>query len=29
MKALSPDSFLARILGKLAAAIIRNPRRFL
>ncbi|HZF01493.1 MAG TPA: MMPL family transporter [Methylomirabilota bacterium] len=28
MKALSADSFLARLLGKLAAAIIRHPRRF-
>src|SRR5260221_12229676 len=28
MKALSTDSFLARLLGKLAAAIIRHPRRF-
>jgi hopanoid biosynthesis associated RND transporter like protein HpnN len=28
MKALSPDSFLARLLGKLAAAIIRRPHWF-
>src|SRR5882724_3919892 len=28
MKALSEDSFLARLLGKLAAAAIRHPRRF-
>ena len=28
MKALSEDSFLARLLGKLAAAVIRHPRRF-
>ena len=28
MKALSPDSFLARWLGRLAAAIIRRPRLF-
>ena len=28
MKALSADSFLARLLGKLAAAVIRHPRRF-
>ncbi len=28
MKALSPDSFLARLLGKLAAAIIRRPKLF-
>ncbi|HEY2330195.1 MAG TPA: MMPL family transporter, partial [Verrucomicrobiae bacterium] len=28
MKALSPDSFLAKLLGRLAAAILRNPRRF-
>jgi hypothetical protein len=26
MKALSPDSFLARLLGRLAAAVIRRPR---
>src|SRR5271170_5409347 len=29
MKALSADSFLARLLGKLAAAVIRHPRRFI
>jgi len=28
MKALSEDSFLARLLGKLAAAVIRHPHRF-
>jgi hopanoid biosynthesis associated RND transporter like protein HpnN len=28
MKALSPDSFLAQLLGRLAAAIIRRPRWF-
>ena len=28
MKALSPDSFLARVLGRLTAAIIRRPRWF-
>lgn len=28
MKALSPDSFLARMLGRLAAAVIRQPRWF-
>ena len=28
MKALSPDSFLARLLGRLTAAIIRRPRWF-
>jgi hopanoid biosynthesis associated RND transporter like protein HpnN len=28
MKALSADSFLARLLGKLAAAVIRHPRWF-
>ena len=28
MKALSPDSFLARLLGRLAAAIIRRPKLF-
>lgn len=28
MKALSPDSFLARCLGRLAAAIVRRPRWF-
>jgi hopanoid biosynthesis associated RND transporter like protein HpnN len=28
MKALSEDSFLARLLGRLAAAVIRHPRRF-
>ena len=28
MKALSPDSFLARLLGKLAAAILRRPGWF-
>jgi hopanoid biosynthesis associated RND transporter like protein HpnN len=28
MKALSADSFLARLLGRLAAAVIRHPRRF-
>ena len=28
MKALSEDSFLARLLGKLAAAVIRHPRWF-
>ena len=28
MKALSPDSFLARLLGRLAAAICRHPRWF-
>ena len=28
MKPLSPDSFLARLLGRLAAAILRHPRRF-
>ena len=28
MKPLNPDSFLARWLGKLAAAILQNPRRF-
>ena len=28
MKALSPDSFLARFLGRLTAAIIRRPRWF-
>jgi hypothetical protein len=28
MKALSPDSFLARLLGRLAAAIIRHPGWF-
>jgi len=29
LKPLSPDSFLARWLGRLAAAILRHPRRFL
>ena len=29
MKALSPDSLLARWLGKLAAAIVRRPRLFI
>src|SRR5882672_5700248 len=29
MKALSADSFLARLLGRLAAAICRNPRMFI
>ena len=29
MKALSEDSFLARLLGRLAAAICRHPRRFI
>jgi hopanoid biosynthesis associated RND transporter like protein HpnN len=28
MKALSPDSFLARLLGRLTAAILRRPRWF-
>ena len=28
MKPLSPDSFLARLLGQLTAAILRHPRRF-
>jgi len=28
MKALSPDSFLARLLGRIAAAVIRHPRWF-
>jgi len=28
MRALSADSFLARLLGRLAAAVIRHPRRF-
>jgi hopanoid biosynthesis associated RND transporter like protein HpnN len=28
MKALSPDSFLARVLGRLASAVIRRPRWF-
>ncbi len=28
MKALSPDSFLARVLGKLTTAIVRQPRWF-
>src|SRR5476651_1847817 len=28
MKALSEDSFLARLLGKLAAAVCRHPRWF-
>ncbi len=28
MKALRPDSFLARLLGRLAAAVIRRPRWF-
>jgi len=28
VKALSPDSFLARLLGKLASAACRHPRRF-
>src|SRR5476649_553771 len=28
MKALSEDSFLARLLVRLAAAVIRHPRRF-
>ena len=29
MKALSTDTLLARLLGKLAAAVIRHPRWFL
>src|SRR5665213_1342604 len=29
MKALSADSFLARLLGKLAAAVCRHPRWFI
>jgi hopanoid biosynthesis associated RND transporter like protein HpnN len=29
MKVLCPDSFLARVLGRLAAAICRNPRAFI
>ena len=28
MKALRPDNFLGRLLGRLAAAILRHPRRF-
>ena len=28
MKALSADSFLARLLGKLAAGVIRHPHWF-
>ena len=29
MKALSADSLLARLLGKLTAAVIRHPRWFI
>ena len=29
MKVLRPDSYLARLLGRLAAAICRNPRAFI